>query len=135
MADIALFHSALGVRPGVLDAADRLRAEDHKVVVVDQYDGRVFDDYNEERVRRVERATRSASSVAVKSNTRIQPKLNTAGQRVDLFNLHPMVAINLHCIPTFVVEMQPRFEKSGVVLEEEPQPRWANEPSYLILGP
>jgi len=100
MADIALFHSALGVRPGVLDAADRLRAEDHKVVVVDQYDGRVFDDYNEERVRRVERATRSASSVAVKSNTRIQPKLNTAGQRVDLFNLHPMVAINLHCIPT-----------------------------------
>lgn len=47
MADIALFHSVLGVRPGVHDAADRLRAEGHDVLVVDQYDGRVFDDYEE----------------------------------------------------------------------------------------
>lgn len=45
--DIALFHSALGVRPGVIKAADRLRANGHDVVVVDQYDGRVFDDYQE----------------------------------------------------------------------------------------
>lgn len=42
---IAVFHSALGVRPGVLDAAARLRAAGHDVRVVDQYDGRVFDDY------------------------------------------------------------------------------------------
>jgi dienelactone hydrolase len=47
MADIALFHSVLGVRPGVLDAADRLRAAGHEVTVVDQYAGRVFDDYDE----------------------------------------------------------------------------------------
>lgn len=45
MAHIALFHSVLGVRPGVIDAADRLRANGHDVLVVDQYDGRVFDDY------------------------------------------------------------------------------------------
>src|SRR3954447_7853138 len=45
MTQIALFHSVLGVRPGVLDAADRLRAGGHAVGVVDQYDGRVFDDY------------------------------------------------------------------------------------------
>ncbi|CAA9400892.1 dienelactone hydrolase family protein [uncultured Nocardioides sp.] len=45
MTQIALFHSALGVRPGVLDAADRLRAAGHDVHVVDQYDGRTFDDY------------------------------------------------------------------------------------------
>jgi dienelactone hydrolase len=45
MATIALFHSVLGVRPGVLDAAQRLRAAGHTVEVVDQYDGRVFDDY------------------------------------------------------------------------------------------
>jgi len=45
MADIALFHSVLGVRPGVDDAADRLRAGGHAVTAVDQYDGRVFDDY------------------------------------------------------------------------------------------
>ena len=47
MTTIALFHSALGVRPGVLDAADRLRAGGHHVQVVDQYGGRVFDDYTE----------------------------------------------------------------------------------------
>lgn len=47
MTDIVLFHSVLGVRPGVSEAADRLRTEGHDVVVVDQYDGRVFDDYDE----------------------------------------------------------------------------------------
>lgn len=45
MASVALFHSVLGVRPGVLDAAARLRARGHEVLVVDQYDGRSFDDY------------------------------------------------------------------------------------------
>jgi len=45
MTEIALFHSALGVRPGMHDAADRLRAAGHAVTLVDQYDGQVFDDY------------------------------------------------------------------------------------------
>jgi dienelactone hydrolase len=44
-APIALFHSVLGVRAGVLDAAERLRSAGHDVRVVDQYGGRVFDDY------------------------------------------------------------------------------------------
>ncbi len=47
MAQVALFHSVLGVLPGVLDAAERLRAAGHEVLVVDQYGGRVFDDYEE----------------------------------------------------------------------------------------
>ncbi len=47
MAWIALFHSVLGVRQGVRDAADTLRGAGHDVVVVDQYDGRVFDDYQD----------------------------------------------------------------------------------------
>ena len=47
MTDIALFHSVLGVREGVTDAAARLRSAGHEVLVVDQYDGRVFDDYEE----------------------------------------------------------------------------------------
>lgn len=47
MSQIALFHSVLGVRPGVLEAARRLRSVGHDVEVVDQYDGRVFDDYEE----------------------------------------------------------------------------------------
>jgi dienelactone hydrolase len=47
MARIALFHSVLGVAPGILDAAERLRAAGHEVRVVDQYGGRVFDDLAE----------------------------------------------------------------------------------------
>lgn len=47
LAAMRRFHSVLGVRPGVSEAADRLCAEGHDVVVVDQYDGRVFDDYEE----------------------------------------------------------------------------------------
>jgi dienelactone hydrolase len=47
MSQIALFHPSFGVSPGVVDAAERLRADGHKVLVVDQYDGRVFDDYEE----------------------------------------------------------------------------------------
>jgi dienelactone hydrolase len=45
MTTVALFHSVLGVREGVLDAADRLRQDGHDVLVVDLYDGRTFDDY------------------------------------------------------------------------------------------
>lgn len=44
MAQVLLFHSALGIRPGVTDLADALRDADHSVHVVDQYDGRSFDD-------------------------------------------------------------------------------------------
>jgi len=55
MAEIALFHSVLGVRPGIHDAAQRLRTAGHEVLVVDQYDGQVFDDY--------ERAGRHAEGI------------------------------------------------------------------------
>ena len=47
MTQIALFHSVLGVRPGIHYAAARLRDAGHDVLVVDQYDGRSFDDYEE----------------------------------------------------------------------------------------
>jgi dienelactone hydrolase len=47
MTTIALFHAVYGIRQGVTDAADRLRAAGHDVRVVDQYDGRVFDDIQE----------------------------------------------------------------------------------------
>ena len=46
-ATIALFHSVLGVRAGIEDAVQRLTAAGHDVVVVDQYAGRTFDDYDE----------------------------------------------------------------------------------------
>lgn len=46
MTQIALFHSVLGVRPGIADAAERLRAAGHQVLVVDLYEGQVFDDYD-----------------------------------------------------------------------------------------
>jgi dienelactone hydrolase len=47
MTSIALFHSVLGVRQGILETAAGLRADGHEVLVVDQFDGRVFDDYEE----------------------------------------------------------------------------------------
>ena len=47
MTQIALFHSVLGLRPGIHDAAARLREAGHDVLVVDQYEGRVFDAYEE----------------------------------------------------------------------------------------
>lgn len=47
MTDIVLFPSVLGVRQGVRDAADLLREDGHHVLVVDLYDGRVFDDYDD----------------------------------------------------------------------------------------
>ncbi len=47
MTVIALFHANLGVRPGIIDAADRLRTDGHRVLIVDQYDGRVFTDFEE----------------------------------------------------------------------------------------
>ncbi len=45
MTQIVLFHSVLGLRPGIVDAADRLRADGHEVLVPDLFDGRTFDDY------------------------------------------------------------------------------------------
>src|SRR5215218_10260428 len=47
MAEMVLFHSALGLRPGVTAAADRLRAAGHTVHTPDYYDGEVFDDLEE----------------------------------------------------------------------------------------
>lgn len=43
--EIVLFHSVLGLRPGVLQWAERLRAAGHKVHTPDLYDGQVFDDF------------------------------------------------------------------------------------------
>jgi dienelactone hydrolase len=45
MSTVVLFHSVLGVRAGVTDAADRLRADGHDVVVPDLFEGRTFDAY------------------------------------------------------------------------------------------
>ncbi len=45
MTNVALFHSVLGVRQGVLDAAQRLQQDGHEVLVADLYGGRTFDEY------------------------------------------------------------------------------------------
>lgn len=47
MAEVALFHSVLGVRQGVRDLQVALEGAGHTVLVVDQYGGTVFDDYAE----------------------------------------------------------------------------------------
>lgn len=45
MSDVLLFHSVLGLRAGVLEAADRLRAAGHTVHTPDFFAGRTFDEY------------------------------------------------------------------------------------------
>ncbi len=45
MAHIVLFHSALGLRPGVQHFADALRKAGHAVTTPDLYDGEVFDSF------------------------------------------------------------------------------------------
>ncbi len=45
MTTVALFPSVLGIRAGVLDAAERLPRDGHVVRVVDLYEGRTFDEY------------------------------------------------------------------------------------------
>lgn len=47
MTTIALYHSVLGVRPGIHAAAEVFRTAGYDVRVIDQYEGRVFDDYKE----------------------------------------------------------------------------------------
>ena len=47
MAQIALFHSVLGVRQGVRDLERVLRSRGHDVLIVDLYAGKVFDNYVE----------------------------------------------------------------------------------------
>lgn len=44
MAEVVLFHSVLGLRPGVISAADRLREAGHTVYTPDLFDGEVFDE-------------------------------------------------------------------------------------------
>jgi dienelactone hydrolase len=44
MADVVLFHSALGLRPAITTLAEVFRADGHTVTAPDLYDGRVFDD-------------------------------------------------------------------------------------------
>ena len=47
MAQILLFHSALGVRAGIVALEDALTQAGHDVTVVDQYEGRTYDSYDE----------------------------------------------------------------------------------------
>jgi len=55
----------------------------------------------------------SVSAGAVKTNTRMQPKLNTVAERTGLFKIDRMAVLNLRCIPTSLfVEMQPKLTNS-----------------------
>ena len=70
MTTVAMFPSVLGIRAGVLDAAERLRRDSHDVLVVDLYEGRTFDDYEpamafaEEELGHAELMRRAREAVA-----------------------------------------------------------------------
>jgi dienelactone hydrolase len=67
--EIVLFHSALGLRPAVVDFAARLRAAGHRVHTPDLFDGEVFDSMEDGEKKRdllgiPELMKRAAASVA-----------------------------------------------------------------------
>ena len=69
MAEVVLFHSVLGLRPGLVTAAERLRAAGHTLHTPDYFDGEVFDDLDEgmrkeEALGYQEIASRTRESVA-----------------------------------------------------------------------
>lgn len=69
MAEVVVFHSVLGLRPGVLGAAERLRAAGHTVHTPDLFEGDVFDNIddgmrNEETLGFREIARRTEEAVA-----------------------------------------------------------------------
>jgi dienelactone hydrolase len=70
MTTVALVPSVLGIRPGVLDAAERLGRDGHDVLVVDLFEGRTFDDYEpamafaEEELGHAELMRRAREAVA-----------------------------------------------------------------------
>jgi dienelactone hydrolase len=47
MAEVVMFHSVLGLRPGLVAAADRMRAAGHTVHTPDLFGGEVFDDLDD----------------------------------------------------------------------------------------
>jgi dienelactone hydrolase len=63
--DIMLFHSTYGLRPAVHSAADRLRADGHRVWTPDLFDGRTFDSVEESRAYREELGTEGLLKRAV----------------------------------------------------------------------
>jgi dienelactone hydrolase len=69
VAEVVLFHSVLGLRPGVVAAADRLRTAGHTVHTPDLFDGEVFDNIDdgmrkEESLGYQETARRAREAVA-----------------------------------------------------------------------
>ena len=51
----------------------------------------------------------------------MQPTLNTAAQSAGLFNLGPLIVVNVGCIPTVCVEMQPRLRNRWLFLKKCPE--------------
>lgn len=97
MAQLALFHSVLGVRPGVLDAARRFTEDGHEVLVVDQYDGEVFDDYTDamvfaEHLGFAELFHRGARAVAGLSDGFIAAGFSNGGAMAELIAMQRPVA-------------------------------------------
>ncbi|MBB1253247.1 dienelactone hydrolase family protein [Streptomyces alkaliterrae] len=72
MADVVLFHSAYGLRPAVLEAAERLRAAGHDVLTPDLYDGRTTETVEDglavkEEIGRDELLKRAVTATASRS--------------------------------------------------------------------
>ncbi|MEX0761367.1 MAG: dienelactone hydrolase family protein [Dehalococcoidia bacterium] len=76
---VVLFHSGLGLRPAVLDFAERLRAEGHTVHTPDLFDGEVFSSLEEGARKRDEVGIPGLVSRATESISGLPPGLVFAG--------------------------------------------------------
>ena len=79
MATIALFHSVLGIRPGLLEFADTLRAAGHEVHVIDQNEGKVFDEYEPAMAHMEESGFKVLTAKAVDTTADLPDGFVTAG--------------------------------------------------------
>lgn len=79
MATIALFHSVLGIRPGLLQFADTLRAAGHEVHVIDQNEGKVFDEYEPAMAQMEEVGFKELTARAVAATANLPDGFVTAG--------------------------------------------------------
>lgn len=98
MAEIALFHSVLGIKQGVLDAAARFEAAGHQVLIIDQYEGASFNDYeaameySEEEIGFPELMARAADGVASLGDNFISAGFSNGGGMAEFVATERQVA-------------------------------------------
>ncbi|HMK54169.1 MAG TPA: dienelactone hydrolase family protein [Methanobacteriaceae archaeon] len=89
MANIVIFHSVLGLRRGIIEAAEMLKDKGHNVLVPDLYNGEIFDDMEQanrrfQEIGITEMMSRTISSVKDFPNEAVYVGFSTGGASAEL---------------------------------------------------